>query len=82
MARHRSGGLRLLSFSLHSLSGNVGVVFGCPLCQLGLGGAQPPLEGLDALFERLYLRRVFGGDLSGPLCKLGGLPFGAGLAYG
>ena len=41
-----SGGLRLLSFSLHPLSftlhplsGNVGLVFGCPLCQLGLGGA-------------------------------------------
>ena len=32
-------------------------------------------------FERLYLRRVFGGDLSGPLCKLSRLPFSAGLAY-
>jgi hypothetical protein len=33
-------------------------------------------------FERLYLRRVFGGDLSGSVCKLGRLPFGTGLAYG
>ena len=29
--------------------------------------------------ERLYLRRVFGRNLSGPLCKLNRLPFGAGL---
>ncbi len=30
-------------------------------------------------FERLYARGVLGGDLSGPLCKLSRLPFGAGL---
>ena len=31
-------------------------------------------------FERLYVRRMLGGDLSGPVCKLGCLPFAAARA--
>ena len=42
-------------------------------------GAFTRFKGLNMPFERLYARRVFGRNLSGPLCKLSRLPFSAGF---